>query len=279
MTTWFVIHLLERHFELKGPYSLDQIRRRLMAGRLAFCDLLYQPDRSAKWIRIDELDGVADCEPPQPTAQDLVRLEKEIKEKSAGGRKDSPTKTVVREDPIWSLQSGGKEYGPFSVKELGNVLSSGKLRAEKFAWKHGMKNWLKIENLEDLLLQTASKSDEAEGFVIERGRERRVQARSSLIATVTIQTDDGDCTGICSDVSKSGFQVSKLVAKMLVGEKYEIIITPLVATKVKPYPSVAVLAWFDEKKQTAGFGFVKSIEKSTIIRYLTKQQKGYKVFG
>ena len=71
----------------------------------------------------------------------------------------------------WVLQSGGTEYGPYSIDELKMILRSGKLIGEKFVWKRGLLNWLCVNDQDDLTKQLPLAIEQAAAVLIERGHE------------------------------------------------------------------------------------------------------------
>ena len=104
----------------------------------------------------------------------------------------------------WILQSAGAEYGPYSTDELKLILRSGKLTGEKFVWKRGLVNWLRVDDHDDLTKKLPLALQQAEEAVIERGNNVRRSIRSTLIATVAISTGEGKFIGICFDLHRRG---------------------------------------------------------------------------
>lgn len=175
----------------------------------------------------------------------------------------------------WVLQSAGAEYGPYSLDELKLILRSGKLVGEKFVWKRGLVNWLRVEDHDDLAKKLPLALKQGANFVIERGTNYRKSVRSTLIATVAISTKEGKFIGICFDLSQTGLQVTDLRATLQVNEVYDILIIPLTATGVQHFSATARVAWFDGAKQSAGFEFRDEIVKASVVNYLKARQKHY----
>ena len=176
----------------------------------------------------------------------------------------------------WVLQSNGVEYGPYSLTELRLVLQSGKLTGEKFVWKRGLTNWLRVNDGDDLQDKVAAAIEKSKELVIERGNNVRAHIRSTLIATVAISTKAGKFFGVCFDLSKGGLAVTELEASGLEkNQVYDILIIPLTTTGVLPFSSKARLARLDEDKRGAGFQFLNEVDKISVVNYLKSRQKGY----
>jgi len=183
---------------------------------------------------------------------------------------------VADQKTEWVLQSGGAEYGPYSLGELKLVLQSGKITGEKFIWKRGLTNWTRINDRDDLLSKIAEAIEKANELVIERGNNVRGHIRSTLIATVAISTKAGKFFGVCFDLSKGGLAVTDVEAPDLEkNQVYDILIIPLIATGVQPFASKARLARLDDDKRGAGFQFMNEVDKISVVNYLKARQKGY----
>jgi GYF domain 2/PilZ domain len=183
---------------------------------------------------------------------------------------------VADKNAEWVLQSSGAEYGPYSMAELRLVLQSGKLTGEKFIWKRGLTNWLRINDGDDLASKVAAAIEKSQELVIERGNNIRGHIRSTLIATVAISTRSGKFFGICFDLSKGGLAVTELKAPDLEkNQVYDILIIPLTTTGVQPFSSKGRLARLDADKRGAGFQFMSAVDKISVVNYLRARQKGY----
>jgi hypothetical protein len=184
---------------------------------------------------------------------------------------------VTENKSEWILQSGGIEYGPYSLEELALILCSKKLQGEKFVWRRGLSNWLRADSYDDLMKKLPVALDQSQEVIIERGNNIRKTPRSTLIATVAISTPKGKFVGICYDLSQNGLQARELRPVLQESQVYEILIIPLVASGVKPFTGKARVAWMHEDRMIAGFEFHDEIDRTSIINYLKVRQKGFQL--
>ncbi|MFM2420559.1 MAG: hypothetical protein RL385_5282, partial [Pseudomonadota bacterium] len=63
-------------------------------------------------------------------------------------------------DAIWHAVVAGEQQGPFSPRQIGEMLAEGKIDWEVYVWREGMENWLPAKDVEDLVKAVMSDGGE-----------------------------------------------------------------------------------------------------------------------
>jgi predicted Zn finger-like uncharacterized protein len=64
-------------------------------------------------------------------------------------------------EAIWHAVVAGEQQGPFSPRQIGEMLAEGKIDWEVYVWREGMENWLPAKDVEDLVKAVMSDGAEA----------------------------------------------------------------------------------------------------------------------
>lgn len=159
-----------------GPLSAAEILTQLQAGRIGLAHYVWA-NGMADWKRIFEVPAFRALVPQTPDNK----------------RPEPPISTaVIEEKKDWFVFAQGTQYGPFTVQEVKNLLTSKRINPSDHAWKDGLTQWESIAQLNEFST---------------RAVERRVGPRKIFLAKVVFADGDGVRVGTCRDLSIGGMQV------------------------------------------------------------------------
>jgi hypothetical protein len=276
-----VLQMFPASYQLLGPFTESELRAELRSGRISMSDLLFAPDRSIRWRRMYEVKELL-LEALLPSSDELGQFEKEARERIENidpqtGKTMFPTKSLVSsKKKEWYLQAEGAEFGPFNHLEVGRILESKKLNGKIFAWKNGLSNWMEAHSLEQVLAGL-SIAERTSKYVIEKGFNRRIHVRASMIATVSVTVKGRTSVGLCLDISAGGLQVGKWDVLVQENGKYTLLITPLATSGCPPFSVRSQVTWVGHRSQLTGFRFLDfetPEDQEYLTDYLKKSQPG-----
>ena len=141
------LYYVRRQGRVEGPWSLDKLRSEVRLRKLARYHEVSTDSRS--W------------QPASTLAELFARTEVR---KVLGGNQtaaapaDEPKQEAAAEPAIWYCDSNGKQAGPMTQTQLGELVSAGGLRLDDLVWRDGFPDWLPFEDVPELqvLLETGN---------------------------------------------------------------------------------------------------------------------------
>ena len=130
-----------------GPFSTQELKRKLKAGELSYTDFLWQSDQESWRMMADYFS--ADFPPPkEPPPGVQVSGEKKLTERQFGGETFAQDLGISNE-PIWFLFRDNTKFGPYRYLELVRLLQTNACAPDDFIWKPGFDDWTRLRNCPD----------------------------------------------------------------------------------------------------------------------------------
>jgi hypothetical protein len=273
--------ILSHKEKLYGPYTMDQLKVLFDKRKVSWLDLVreYQPSSAdVKWIRLGELftDELASSpvEAPEPVAPaPAPPPPKEEPTVVAPAEESSQSINPLIPDDTWYLQFGDSQFGPMTLSEAQVVISGGRTVEIVYAWREGMLDWVRMEDVPEL--RPVSEAIERRSAQKTSG-ERRGSPRMPLIATVMF-TMAGDTrgfirgSGVCRDISSTGMMIISSQIPGYQESTTEIEVKPLPRSGLPSFTVEAIIRRI--LPQNNGFGVeFKNLDpnvRSNIEKYLS----------
>lgn len=189
-----------------GPLSSSEVYEQIVAQKITWAHYVWkkgQPD----WKRLCDVKSFQSVVPHQPAKS----VQKEIKEtakpvvKQSAGRRETARAELpeMMEGRVWYLHYNDAQFGPYSQEEISRYLQVGKIHSRIHAWREGMANWQRLEQI-SVFSQSISKSPPKSA---PQAVEQRSDPRRPLVAKILLSNDQSVIVGVCRDISIGGMQV------------------------------------------------------------------------
>lgn len=202
-----------------GPMTAADVYQKVLRQEVPWTHYIWRPGLPG-WQRISDVEtfkAIVPQLPPELSAEssDDARAEAPtatsvIKRANTSSKKLVKTAAVKSAPPqfkeaerSWFLHFNDSQYGPFSKDEVDGFLRIGKIHGKVHAWRDGMENWDRLENIE-LFTQAAKQAQKA---APPAKREQRAAPRRPIVAKILMANDRDVAVGVCRDVSIGGLQV------------------------------------------------------------------------
>lgn len=236
-----------------GPLTAADVYQRVISSEITWAHYVWKPGQ-ADWKRICDIDTFQKAVPPVPPPNVQTQVQSQVQvvaqaqaataaapsptlppapSSAAVATPKAPEAAVQLNERVWFLNYDQAQFGPFSEEEVGRMLQNGKIHARVYAWRNGMKDWLKLEHVETFSSQFPS-SPPVEQVKKQtpppiRAQDQRKAPRRPLVARLLMASDQEDSVnvGICRDISIGGMQVlTDRVPKGGVGAKIKLNVSP-----------------------------------------------------
>ncbi len=132
-----------RSGKAEGPYSLQDMKRKLKAGDLAYTDYLWSADREL-WQMLAEFFAKDFPPPKNPPPGITVSNEKKL-EREYESETFSQDLGISNES-IWFLYRDNTKFGPYRYLELVRLLQTNACAPDDFVWKPGFEDWTRVRH-------------------------------------------------------------------------------------------------------------------------------------
>lgn len=126
-----------------GPFSTQDLKKKLKAGDLAYTDYLWHPDHQA-WHMLAGFFS-ADFPPPRDPPAGIKVDEAKLKEREYASETFSQDLGISNE-PIWFLYRDNTKFGPYRYLELVRLLQTNACAPDDFIWKPGFEDWTRLRH-------------------------------------------------------------------------------------------------------------------------------------
>ena len=184
MSQWY----LSKNGQALGPLEEDKLIALIHAGDVSPVDLVYQAG-ATEWLPISEVAELSQhfnkkSEEPEPVP------------KSGDGSKEWVLLKKVQSEKGREY----KQFGPFTMDHVFEMIDAGEIRFTDFAWKQGMDTWAKISDIQEfsMPLPSSPKVDtsiyEKTNVDIDAETVTDAKQRASLTHLVSIEKFDHERT-------------------------------------------------------------------------------------
>lgn len=218
-TTYFISHA----GKAEGPYSHQDLKRKLKAGELTYTDYLWSTDRESWQMLADHFS--ADFPPPKdPPAGITVSAEKKL-EREFGGETFSQDVGISNES-IWFLYRDNTKFGPYRYLELVRLLQTNACAPDDFVWKPGFDDWTRLRLCPEFEEVVLRKLVHLRNFGTEKVFIQRRFPRVPYESEVILHDEKRVVFGAARSLSEGGafLEVSKLTHNK--GDRIKIHFTP-----------------------------------------------------
>lgn len=217
-----------------GPFSIDTIVSMVQTQQLGVMDYIYD-EEAADWLTIIEHKAIQktikEFKPkvaPQKNPGNFVSMAAALKKKE-----NSANRGVAE----WYILKGENKFGPFAFHDVIKMLQQKLVFEFDFAWKQGMKSWVRIAELDSFdptyiqQLQETLMPEISEVFF--RRRHRRVYHNGTLI----VHDNKSVWKGQAIEISAGGAGVVMENAMLVPGQKIYIHFKP--CDELPPFNAIA----------------------------------------
>lgn len=128
----------------EGPFSAQELKKKLKAGDLSYTDYLWDPERE-EWRMLAERFAGDFPPPKEPPPGIAITGEKKIKEREFKEETFSQDLGISNE-PIWFLYRDNTKFGPYRYLELVRLLQTNACAPDDFVWKPGFQDWTRVRH-------------------------------------------------------------------------------------------------------------------------------------
>jgi hypothetical protein len=282
--SWFVV----QGDRWIGPMTVADVLERIDSGVLSWAHYAWREGEGG-WRRLCDIPEFQVAVPQKPDPS----LEKKIQEAEKSGRtKTPPAPPSEKPERSWFLYYNDSQFGPFSNSEIDRFLRIGKIHGRVHAWRDGMDNWKRLEDLEAfaegvkesakvraaLASQRQSpraiaKSVPAGGDAAQKALDQRSAPRRPLVARILLASDQSVVVSVCRDVSIGGMQVLTDRVPGDPGMRLKMNVSPAggeLGGKIEPFVAEGVIVRILEDGRGFSFRFEKLPEsaKRAIENYI-----------
>lgn len=262
-----------------GPMAATDIYEKILSQEISWAHFVWKqgmPD----WKRICDIPVFQAAVPGRPAKQVQAEVKAAavpVVRKAQKAASTPPPKPAGQKVRTWFLYYNSSQFGPFYIDEIKNFLSIGKIHGKVHAWKEGMADWTKIENIEDFKgIKSAKKtppSGPGKKLKPVLRQEHRSSPRRPLVAKIIVADEKSVVSGICRDVSVGGMQVLTDTVPGKVGGKLKLNVSPagdMTGGAIKPFVAEGVIVRLLDDGRGFSFRFEKlpEVARKAIEEYL-----------
>jgi hypothetical protein len=154
-------------------------------------------------------------------------------------------------DAVWFLHAGGVQLGPFTVEQVGQLISRNAVAPESYVFRIGWKDWRPIEDCaEELGLPSRNGKTTSPAQLEEL---RALAPRASIGGRVIIHNNGNLTIGAGVNISTTGIFVETLEPIFSIGEKLKLSVKA--EGMDQPFNAVAkVIRYNSDKRFPVGYG-------------------------
>lgn len=234
-----------------GPMSASEVYQKVQSSEITWAHYVWKQGQ-AEWKRLCDVKAFQSAVPQTPSK----RLKTEIKEASKPAIAAKPTPRM------WYLYYSDSQYGPFSAEEVARFLAIGKINERVHAWRQGIAQWTRIQDLSEFAQAVSEKRN--------RGRsgltgqiEHRQAPRQPMVARIFVASGQDLMTAVCRDISVGGMQVLTDQIPGPVGTRVKLNVSPAAeggAKMLAPFVAEGVIVRWLEDGRGFSFRFEKLAE-------------------
>lgn len=193
MATYYVSH----NGEQKGPWSAQEILKRLKSQDLAWSDYVYDEGKADWVLLMDHQEFSSHFKPGgKPT---LPKPHKKSDEKHEAHHEQANVN-----EKEWFVLKAENKYGPFSMLEIIRMLQEKNIFEYDYIWNQAMSTWKRVAEVDEFkpekirALKDSGKSDVQEIFF------RRRHARAHYGASILVHNNKKVWKGESLELSSGG---------------------------------------------------------------------------
>jgi hypothetical protein len=264
-----------------GPVSASDVYERVKSQKISWAHFVWKPGEK-EWKRLCDVKMFKAAVPQEPSKE----IQKEVKEVSKEVRRD--TKPVVRaaggrtgaksknteassEEKGWFLYYNETQFGPFNQDEVVRFLNVGRVNPRVHAWRSGIANWTRLEELDSFKAAIQELKTSKGGSQEKDKSEHRQTPRRPMVAKILVANEHEVSDAVCRDISVGGMQVLTDRVPGKVGEKVRLNVT---ASSIEPFVAEGVIVRFLEDQKGFSFRFDRLSDqaKRSIEKYIQSPQ-------
>lgn len=210
-----------------GPLTAADVYEKILNHQITWAHYVWKKGQ-AEWKRICDTKTFQAMGPHEPDKHVVKEVKQDVKPvvrqaASRSPKAPAPPSKPQAESRIWYLYYNDSQYGPFSQDEIKRFLKIGKIHGKVHIWRDGMKNWDRLERVQEFQGGT---SELPRSEVNRVKLEQRETPRRPLIAKILMSDDHSVIVGVCRDISIGGLQVLTERIPANVGAKLKMNISP-----------------------------------------------------
>jgi hypothetical protein len=225
---WFVVH----GDRWLGPMTVSEVAEKVGRQEISWAHFAWK-EGEAGWRRLCDIADFQVAVPEKPDPKLAKPAAKDARPDGADSRTrhlkqpPSPPAEVARN---WFLYYNDSQFGPFSSGEIGRFLRIGKIHGRVYAWRDGLGNWTRLQEIADFKADIADAEKgkpSAPPLPVDQTKtEKRAGPRRPLVARLILANEATVVVAVCRDVSLGGMQVLTDRIPGRVGQKLRMNITP-----------------------------------------------------
>lgn len=189
MSTFYVSH----NGEQKGPWSAQDILKKLKAQDLAWSDYIYDEGKG-DWVML--------MDHPEFTSQFKSMSAKPAPPKP---RKEEPKREVeATADKEWFVLKAENKYGPFSMLEIIRMLQEKNIFEYDYVWHQAMTTWKRIAEVDEFKPEKIRALKESGSSEVQEIFFRRRHARAEYGASILVHNNKKVWKGESLELSSGG---------------------------------------------------------------------------
>lgn len=154
-------------------------------------------------------------------------------------------------EAVWFLHAGGVQLGPFTVEQVGQLISRNAVAPESYVFRIGWKDWRPIEDCAEELGLPKRKGSPTSPAQLEELR--AIAPRASIGGRVIIHNNGNLTIGAGVNISTTGIFVETLEPIFSIGEKLKLSVKA--EGMDQPFNAVAkVIRYNSDKRFPVGYG-------------------------
>lgn len=243
-----------------GPLTAADVYERVVSQKITWAHYVWKQGQS-EWKRLCDVKTFAAAVPGAPSKS----LQREVKETSVdAGRpvvKQAAKKVAEPSDEQgWYLYYNETQFGPFTKDDVGRLLSTGKITPRVHAWRTGLPNWTRLQELPNFK-EAVAEFKPASGAQGEAQKkiDMRQTPRRPLVARVLMAGVNRVTEAVCRDISVGGMQVLTDNIPGGVGARIKLNVS---ATSIEAFVAEGVIVRLLEDQKGFSFRFEKLGDKA-----------------
>ena len=283
-----------------GPLSASDVYERVLSQQISWAHFVWKPGQ-AEWKRLCDVKTFKAAVPSLPAK----KLQNEVKEVSKPNVRSSAKQTAVsgsgrktlsQQERAWFLYYNDSQFGPFTEEEINRFLSIGKINERVHAWRSGMGNWTRLQDIEVFGSQPSpapvrevtkagshsqgrggaqsskqfsdSSSARPEKTKTQsRPPEQREAPRRPMVAKILLHNNRSVTEAVCRDISVGGMQVLTDAIPGAVGSKIRLNVS---SGSIDPFVAEGEIVRILEDSRGFSFRFsgLSDTAKKAIEKYI-----------
>ncbi|MFL5813643.1 MAG: GYF domain-containing protein [Bdellovibrionia bacterium] len=204
-----------------GPLTAADVHGKVVRQEVSWAHYVWRKGQK-NWQRICDtppFEAAVPHEPSKAIREEVAERSRKVQVKKAAP--PAPPKEDDVDQKVWYLYFNETQFGPFSLSEVEDNLTSGKIDSRVFVWRDGMTGWERLEKVEAFQTKLKGATSVVRPAALRSARagaglsteasakktDKRGTPRKPMLARILLSNDRDVAVAVCRDISIGGMQV------------------------------------------------------------------------